>query len=409
VSGQVAERASAGVRAPAWLAFPAASLAFAAVFVASAAPIPLYELYRTEDGLSKSDLSLSAVGYFVAAVTGLLVFGRLSDFLGRQLVSIAALALMVAGCLLLLGVGGGGVAPLVGGRVLHGLGAGIASSAIAAYVVDTAPRRRLAAAVTAGAPMVGLTIGALGAGALVQYAPHPRELAYVVAIAIAVVSAGLVVASRDTVVRGPGALASLRPQLVVPPRARRLLPVAAAVFVSTWALGGYYNAFAPTVTATQLGTSNALVAALVYASYIAPASLGASLSGRFSAPAAQRVGMTGFALAVAALVGTLRLGSVAPFLAAGFVAGVAQGLAFAGSLRGLLSTATPAERAGLLSVVYAISYTGAALPSLVAGQLARTFSLFQITSGYGVLAVLACALALLAARHPDPEAHMTRS
>jgi MFS family permease len=161
------------------------------------------------------------------------------------------------------------------------------------------------------------------------------------------------------------------------------------------------------VTATQLGTSNALVAALVYASYIAPASLGAALAGRFSPPAAQRIGMTGFALAVVALVGALRLGSVAPFLAAGVCAGVAQGVAFAGSLRGLLATATPAERAGLLSVVYAISYVGAALPSLVAGQLVRTFSLFEITSGYGVLAVVACAVALVAAR--DPDTNMTRS
>jgi MFS family permease len=405
VSERVAERTPFALRAPAWLAFPAASLAFAAVFVASAAPIPLYELYRHEDGLSKSDLSLSAVGYFVAAVTGLLVFGRLSDFLGRRLVSIAALALAVAGCLILLGLDG--VAPLVGGRVLHGLAAGIAASGIAAYVVDTAPRQRLAAAVTAGAPMAGLTVGALGAGALVQYAPHPRQLAYVVAIALAAVCAGLLLASRDSVVRTPGALASLRPQFAVPRAARRLLPVAAAVFVSTWALGGFYNAFAPTVTATQLGTSNALVAALVYASYIAPASLGASLAGRFSPPTAQRIGMTGFALAIVALVGALRLGSVAPFLAAGFAAGVAQGIAFAGSLRGLLATATPAERAGLLSVVYAISYVGAALPSLVAGQLVRTFSLFEITSGYGVLAVAACAVALVAAR--GPEAHTTRS
>src|SRR3954451_4121811 len=131
MTDQIADRGPpVAVRAPAWLAFVAASLAFVAVYVAAAAPIPLYELYRREEGLSKSDLSLTAVGYFVAAVTGLLVFGRLSDFLGRRFVSLAALALMVAGCLLLFGVRDGGVAPLVGGRVLHGLGAGIASSAI---------------------------------------------------------------------------------------------------------------------------------------------------------------------------------------------------------------------------------------------------------------------------------------
>jgi MFS family permease len=109
------------------------------------------------------------------------VFGRLSNHLGRRLVSIAALLVTACGCLVLTDVHGPG--PLILGRILQGIGAGLASSAIAAYIVDSAPRspRWLAAAVMTGAPMVGLTVGALGSGALVQYAPHPRSLVYLIA------------------------------------------------------------------------------------------------------------------------------------------------------------------------------------------------------------------------------------
>jgi hypothetical protein len=50
--------------------------------------------------------------------------------------------------------------------------------------------------------------------------------------------------------------------------------------------------------------------------------------------------------------------------------------------------------------VYAISYTGAAVPSLIAGQLARVLSLFDIALGYGALAALACVMTLVRARNP---------
>ena len=163
------------LRLPLRVSFLAASLSFVAVFAASASPIPLYEIYHRTGSVTKTDLSLTAVAYFVSAVTALLVFGRLSNHLGRRLVSIAALLVTACGCLVLTDVHG--PAPLILGRILQGLGAGLASSAIAAYIVDSAPRspRWLAASVTTGAPVVGLTIGALGSGALVQYGPNARS------------------------------------------------------------------------------------------------------------------------------------------------------------------------------------------------------------------------------------------
>jgi MFS family permease len=386
---------------PAELAFVAASLSMVAVFVASAAPIPLYDIYRRSEGLSKADLSLTAVGYFVAAVTGLLVLGRLSNHLGRRVMALAALAATAAGCLVLLDVHS--AVPLIGGRMLEGIGAALASSAIAAYIVDTTPagRRWLAAAVTTGAPMVGLTIGALASGALVQYAPHPRTLVYVLAIALLAFCAALVAASRETVSRTPGAASSLRPVLALPAAARPFLPVASAIFVATWALGGFYQAFGPTVSATQLGTRNTLVAAVIFASLMAPSAIGAPLSGRLSPASAQRIGMSTFFGALVVILVSLRLGTVVPFIAASAVAGAAQGATFAGSLRTLLAEVRPLERAGLLSVVYAISYTGAALPSLIAGQLARLLSLFEIALGYGALAAIACLLTLARAHDPS--------
>jgi hypothetical protein len=186
----------------------------------------------------------------------------------------------------------------------------------------------------------------------------------------------------------------------VPATARRLLPVASCIFVATWALGGFYQAFGPTVSADQLGTTNALIAATVFASLMAPSAIGAPLAGRVTPARAQRLDMVVFCLAVAVIHTSLRLGAVVLFLLASALAGAAQGSTFAGSMRALLAETGPAERAGLLSAVYMISYSGAAIPGLVAGRLSQTLSLFEIALGYGALAALACMVTLVAARNP---------
>src|SRR3954463_8292269 len=384
-----------------WIGFAGAACSLVAVFAASASPIPLYELYRRTDGLSHANLSLTAVAYFLAVMAALVVLGRLSNHLGRRPVALAALAVTAAGTLVLTEVPSG--APLIAGRGLQGIACGLASSALAAFIVDSAPSSPswLASAVTTGSPMVGLTLGALASGALAEYGPAPRALIYVVAASVLVACAGLIVAARETVARAPGAVAGLRPQVVMPKAARGLLPAASATFVATWALGGFYQAFGPSVAADQLGTSNTLIAAVIFASLMAPSAIGAPLAGRTTPAGAQRIGIFMFFAAVVAILLSLHAGAVVPFVMASAVAGGAQGTTFAGSMRALLAEATAAERAGVLAAIYLISYGGAAIPGLIAGQLSRTLSLFDIALGYGALAALACAVTLVAARGPD--------
>src|SRR5947199_382877 len=81
---------------------------------------------------------------------------------------------------------------------------------------DPARPRRLAAAITGSAPMVGAPLGALLSGVLVEYGPAPRTLVYELIAACVAVCAVLLTLSPETVRRAPGALASLRPRLQVP-------------------------------------------------------------------------------------------------------------------------------------------------------------------------------------------------
>jgi MFS family permease len=374
--------------------FLPASAAYVTVFAAGAAPIPLYGTYRAVDGITDADLSLAAVCYFVCAVLGLLVLGRLSNHLGRKPVALTAIVLAVLGAAAFTLVHG--AAPLLLGRALQGVAAGLAASALAAYVVDTAPAgpRWLVATVTSAGTNIGLALGAFGAAALFEYSSAPRQLPFIAATGMLLIVGVALAIAPETARRRHGALASLRPRLGLPAAATPHAPAAAAVFLATWALGGYYQSFGPSVARDSLHSSNTLVAAAVFASYLAPTVLGGVLTGTLRPAVAQRAGMVAVVAACGGLIGAIAVGSAALFIAAGVVGGLGQGAAMAGSMRALLPTAAPAERAGLLSLVYATSYLGAAIPSLVAGRLSRAVGLFDITIGYGVLVLVALVVVL---------------
>ncbi|MET8966106.1 MFS transporter [Streptomyces sp. NPDC004074] len=84
------------------LAFLSAVVSLVASFAASAAPTPLFNTYRAENGFSNAAVSLAVVSNCVGTIVGLLILGRLSNHLGRRLTAIAGLGLLLVGCLLLL-------------------------------------------------------------------------------------------------------------------------------------------------------------------------------------------------------------------------------------------------------------------------------------------------------------------
>ncbi|WP_300080392.1 MFS transporter [Propioniciclava sp.] len=382
-------------------AFAAASASLVAVFAASASPIPVFNVYRAENGITTADISLSVVAYFLGTIGALLCLGRLANHLGRRPTALATLLLLVAGSVVMIGVTG--LAPLLAGRFLMGVGAGLASSALTTYIVDTAPARPdwLASVVTSQASMVGLTLGSLAAGALVQYVVGARTVVYVVMVVLLAVCVALILMAPETGRRQPGAWASLRPRVFVPAHARPLLPVATMVFASTWALGAFYQSFVPTIAREQLRTDNALIVALLFAAYMAPSVVGAPVGGRFAPAAAQRLGMLVYLSGVVGILAGLVLGNVWLLVPATMVASAGQGIAVSASMRALLHGTDAADRAPVMSAIFLICYSGAMVPNIIAGQLSHVVGTVQIAFGYGVLAAAGTIVALLFARDPE--------
>jgi len=386
------------------LAFTAAVFALISTFATVGSTVPLFNVYRAQDGFTNAGISVAVVVYSAATLTTLLVLGRLSNHVGRRPISIASLALLLFGCVLLLNVHG--LESLVTGRLLLGLGAGLASSSLTSYIVDTAPARPawLAPVASSQTVMLGLAVGAVASGALVQFGPWPRQFVYLVDIAALMFSIALIAISPETVSRKPGARRSMMPSVRVPARVKHLIPIAAAVLLSTWSVGAFYQAFVPALVENQLHTASPLVLGLVFAAYMAPSAFGAPLGSRFAPATAQRLGMGTFLIGMIGVIAAIGTGALLLFMASTIVAGASQGIAISAVTRGLLSGSTIDDRAPTFSVIYLISYSGATIPALIAGQLSDVFALPQIVLGYGALALIATMWILLGARNPCTDA-----
>lgn len=378
--------------------FVTAVLSLAVVYTAAAAPVPLFAIYAEALGLGHSSLSWAAVAYFAGAIAALLMFARLSDHLGRRTVILANLVLAAAGCLVFATLSQPFMLPA--GRFLQGLACGLASSVLAAYVVDNAPKHPawLVAAAAGAAPMLGLAAGSLVSGALRQHGAAGGGIFYAL-MAVMACCALVLPLCPATVTAKPGALRSLAPRIGVPKAVRPLMPAACAVFVGTWSIGGFYLPFSASMAQELLHTSSTLVAGAVFAGMMTPYLAGGSIAGRMEPARAQLFGMTAFALCMVCVVLALGAGSTVLFLAATMLAGTAWGTAFTGTLRRILPLVTGGERAGTLSAVFLISYSGAALPNMLVGRIAQGAGLLDVAAGYAGLAafcalcVTACALA----------------
>ncbi|MGH2875605.1 MAG: MFS transporter [Solirubrobacteraceae bacterium] len=233
-----------------------------------------------------------------------------------------------------------------------------------------------------------------------QFAPWPRDLIFLVVIGLLLASVVLIAVSPETATRTPGAGRSLWPRVFVPGYVRNLLAVAAAVLLATWSIGAFYQAFVPALVEGQLHTKSPLILGLVFAAYMKPSAFGAPLGGRFETATGQRLGMIRFLLGVIGVITAVAIDTLALFIVATVVAGASQGIAISAATRGLLHGTSLADRAPLFSAVYLLSYSGATIPTLIAGHLTSTFSLLQIALGYGGLALAGTLVTVIAARNP---------
>ena len=94
-------------------------------------------------------------------------------------------------------------------------------------------------------------------------------------------------------------------------------------------------------------------------------------------------------------------GSVPGFFVGTVITGIGFGGGFQGAIRSVMPLAAPHQRAGMLSVVYVISYLAMGLPAVIAGfLLVHEGDLLATAVQYGAAVMVLAALALLGVARP---------
>ncbi|SFM88033.1 Major Facilitator Superfamily protein [Pseudonocardia ammonioxydans] len=363
------------------VAFAVVAATFVWFLAASSAPSPLYVVYQERFDFTEFTLTAVFAVYVLALIAALLVVGALSDHIGRRPVILAAIGLEIVALVLFLVAGG--VGWLLAARIVQGVATGAATATLPATLVDLATKPGRAGLVNGTAPLTGLGLGGLACGALVEFAPAPTRLVWVLLLGGLLVAALLVALIPETIERRPGALASLRPRVGVPPRLRAGFSAVVPTLLASWSLSGLYLSLGPSVVTEVFGVRDHLVGGLVVAVLcLTGAVTGFLLRGRppvrVLAPSAAVLAFGTLVTLAGVLSGLLLVATVGTV-----VAGVGFGAAAFATFGTLSTLAEPHERGELFAATYTLSYLAFSVPAMIAGLAATVAGLRPTALVYG--------------------------
>ena len=382
------------VRRPA--AFWLLALLLAWFLAAASAPSPLYPIYQELWGFSPGVLTLVYGMYAFGALGALLLTGRVSDYVGRRRVTFLGLAVQLVAMLTFLGAQG--VEWLLVARLLQGVGTGMATGAISAWLVDLQPPQnpRVASVATGVALLAGLGLGGLAASVLAAFGPDPLHLVFWLLGAVNVFALGATAFLPDPIARQQGWRASVKLEIDVPAAARAGFVAAAPSLIAMWAMAGLYLSLGPSLAFALAGGRNAVLGGLLIGALLGVAAVMSAVV-RAAEPSAllergSIVLVVGVAITIVAVAGAW----LVVLYGGAVVAGIGLGAAFGGALRTIIPLATPERRAALLAATYVVIYLSFSVPAILAGLAVPALGLRQTALIYGLVAIGLAALTLAA-------------
>lgn len=376
------------------------SLATAAAVVAhtiwtSAAPALTYPLYASQWHLTPFETTAIFAIYPVFVVVVLVVFGNLSDYIGRRETMMLGLVASALGSFIF------SVAPGIGwiyiGRAFMGIGVGLAAGPSAAAVVEfSAPRRAAqAGSVTAAAQAIGMTAAALVGGALIQYAPLPTRLNFIVLTFVLLVL--LAVTSRLPNYTASRAAGKWHPRVpAIPNGFFSTFVTATAAVTASYVLGAMTLSLGAQVARDVIASVNALVNGGTIALFAVFSALVTVPARRMQTSRVLHMGIVIAIVSSALLAAAAVLHSLLLYTIAQAGSGMAYSLLLLGGLSLITAHAPVTHRGATLSALFLIAYLGQAVVALSLGKIATSSGLAAaVEVGVVTVATLAVVTLLL--------------
>lgn len=382
--------------------FALATVAFLAIFAATAVPIPLYADYQVTIGLTTADISNTMLTYLTGVALTLLFAGRISDAFGRTPVTSLTLMLAILGCIMFMVAGNG--AAVLAARFVQGLSAGLGMSAVSALVIDCVGEKHLSwgSTVASCGAMVGIMIGSVATGVLYDLVPDAAAL-YGIVIAILAVCLFLMPVVHEPLDQTLSLRAVMRVRVYIPSDNRRLFAVVAVCYLGTWLVSCFFQSFSAPIARQCFGESAPLAGSVILALVMAPSLLGGPLVQRFEPKRALVVSMAAVALTTALMALFISLGAELLFMADCAVFSLAMGVAVSVSLRLLLLRVSVLRVSAILASVNLVAYAGSAITGVVCGVLLEASSFPTVFASMAVVLVAASLFVAMSLRAPSEQ------
>jgi MFS family permease len=371
----------------------------------SAAPSMTYPLYAERWDLTPTMTTAIFAVYPIAVVAALILFGDLSDHVGRRRAMLLGVASSALGVFLF------AVAPdylwVLVGRAFMGVGVGLSTSPATAALVEFGPPDggTRASVVTTAAQAVGLALALLIGGALIEYAPFPTHLNFWVLFGflVAIFMAAWFLPHHTS----GEAKGRWRPRALSVPRSLWKIFAASTIAATAgFAIGTLMLSLGAQIARDLVGSDNVLVNGACLALFAGVVGVAALVSKRFSARILIVAGGLAAALSMALITISASLHSLPIFLAAAVAAGAGYSLMFVGGLALINAHAPVHHRAATLSALYFVAYLVQGVSALLLGRAATLWGLERAMDLGGAttaaMSLAAAGLALLYARPVNP-------
>ncbi|WP_022885443.1 MFS transporter [Glaciibacter superstes] len=381
---------------PSGLALAGTAVAFMSLYLGAGALTPLLVDYKDRFGFAPEMLNVAFAVYAAGFLVAVLVFGSLSDHIGRRPVIIGGLIVQLASNILFLTAMD--VSWVIFGRIVQGLASGAATAAFTAAMVELAPERNKRVGAILGSISLtgGLALGSILAGLAIELTPAANTIIFVILIALTVLGVLVAIFAPETGKRTRGAGRSMIPRVSVPRAARREFIAAAPVVAAVWMLAGLSGGLAPNMVRSVFGIDSPFLGGL--AGFVAPAV--STVIGVVFAKVASRhamvIGIYAAIIGAAAIIGGVFAGSLTIMIIGQAIAGIAFGASFTAALQLLIPLVLPQQRAGVIAAVYVVSYAAFGLPIVIEGQLVAPLGEIPAVVCYTGVTILLALLSLIA-------------
>jgi MFS family permease len=394
------------------VAFVTVAVAFMINMMGTTLPTSIYRYYQLQYGLTPTLITVIYAIYAAGVLGALLTVGNWSDQLGRRRMLIAGLCFSAASAFTFLL--SHGLFGLMLGRLLSGISAGIFTGTATVAVIELAPasRHRQATLAATASNMLGLGLGPLLSGVLVELLPSPMRLPYAVHLVL-LAAALLAVWNAPETAQLPARVKLGLQRISLPAEVRRAFVPAAMAGFAGFVVVGFFAAVAPQLIRVVLGYNNGIVIGAIIFLLFACSAIGQMVQAALAPQQRQPAGCIGLIAGLLAVALSVPEQSLGALLMGTALAGIGQGISFRAGLAEIAAKSPPHRRAEVTSSFFVVLYIAISLPVIglgVAVQFAGIQRATLIFAGLTIVLVLAALLLLLRGRDgPVQEADAANS